>query len=78
MIAEEHNLLRKAAADPRGQLVIKRSHQGERPSDRGRLAALMSYGYLAWMGETRGPHAGEALTVWQITPAGRASAAFSA
>jgi carboxypeptidase C (cathepsin A) len=78
MTAEEYNLLREAAADPRGQIVIKRSHQGELPSDRGRLAALMSYGYLAWMGETRGPPTGETLTVWQITPAGRANAALSA
>jgi hypothetical protein len=78
MTAEDQGLLRKAAADPKGQIAIKHSRYGEAHSERDRLVALFRGGYLAWQGEIMGPHIGGTFSVWQITPAGRASAAFSA
>ena len=79
MTAEERNLLRKAAADPKGQIAIKHSRRhGERHPDRDRLVALFRGGYLARRGEIMGPHIGGTFTVWQITPAGRARADLSA
>jgi len=79
MTAEERNLLRKAAADPKGQIAIKHSRRhGERHPDRDRLVGLFRGGYLARQGEIMGPHIGGTFTVWQITPAGRARADLSA
>ena len=74
MTAEERTLLRKAAADPKGQIAIKHSRHGEGHPDRDRVVALFRRGYLAWLGETMAPQIGGTFTVWQITPAGRASA----
>ena len=78
MRAEERRLLLKAAADPKGKIAIKHSRSGEDHPDRDRLAALFRSGYLEWLGEIMGPHIGGTFTVWQITPAGRASADLSA
>lgn len=74
MTAEERTLLRKAAADPKGQIAIKHGRHGEELSNRDRLVALFKSGYLACQGEIMGPHIGGTFTVWQITPAGRALA----
>jgi len=78
MTGEDRYLLRKAAADPKGQIAIKHSRHGERHPDRDRLVGLFRGGYLARQGEIMGPHIGGTFTVWQITPAGRARADLSA
>ena len=74
MISEERTLLHKAAADPKGQIAIKRSRCGEWHADRGRLDVLARCGHLLPLGERTGPHLGGTFAVWQITPVGRALA----
>ncbi len=74
MTSEEQTLLRKAAADPYGQIALKRRRCGEWHADRDRLAALTSHGHLLSLGERMGPHLGGTFALWQITPAGRAIA----
>jgi hypothetical protein len=74
MTSEEQALLRKAAADPRGQIALKRRRCGEWHADRDRLAALTSHGHLLSLGKRMGPHLGGTFALWQITPAGRAIA----
>ena len=74
MTAEDQSLLRKAAADPKGQIAIKRTRRGAWHPDRDRLAALTSHGHLSCLGEIMGPHIGGTFAVWQITPVGRALA----
>ena len=74
MTFEERTLLHKAAADPNGQIAIKRSRRGVWHPDRDRLAALTRYGHLLSLGERMGPHLGGTFAVWQITSAGRAFA----
>ena len=73
MTSEERSLLRKAAADPKGQVAIKRAQQTWH-SDRERLDMLARCGHLLPLGERMGPHLGGTFAVWQITAAGRALA----
>src|SRR3954468_13252673 len=73
MTSEERSLLRKAAADPKGQVAIKRARQTWHP-DRERLDMLARCGHLLPLGERMGPHLGGTFAVWQITVAGRAVA----
>ena len=74
MTSEERTLLGKAAADPKGQIALKRNRCGAWPSERDRLAALTSYGHLSCLGEIMGPHLGGTFALWQITAVGRALA----
>ena len=71
MTTEDWMLLCKAAADPKGQIALKRSRCGAWHADRDRLAALASHGHLSGRGEVMGPHIGGTFTLWQITPLGR-------
>ena len=73
MTSEDRSLLRKAAADPKGQVAIKRAHRTWHP-DRDRLETLARCGHLLPLGERMGPHLGGTFAVWQITVAGRAVA----
>jgi len=73
MTSEERSLLRKAAADPKGQVAIKRAQQTWH-SDRERLDMLARCGHLLPLGERMGPHLGGTFALWQITAAGRAVA----
>ena len=72
MTSEDRSLLRKAAADPKGQVAIKRAQQTWH-LDRERLDMLARCGHLlpCWR---MGPHLGGTFAVWQITVAGRAAA----
>src|SRR3954468_276983 len=45
MTSEDRSLLRKAAADPKGQVAIKRTHPTWHP-DRDRLETLAGWGHL--------------------------------
>ncbi len=74
MTSEERTLLHKAAADPNGQIAIKRSGRGVWHPDRDRLATLTRHGPLLCLGERMGPHLGGTFALWQITPVGRALA----
>src|SRR5689334_15549517 len=74
MTAEDWTLLSKAAADPKGQIALKRSRCGGWPSERDRLAALASHGHLSGLGEIMGPQLGGTFALWRITPVGRALA----
>ena len=71
MTSEERSLLRKAVADPKGQIAIKRAQQTWHP-DRDRLDMLARGGHLLPLGERMGPHLGGTFALWQITAAGRA------
>ncbi len=44
MTSEEQNLLRKAVADPKGQIAIKRTRRGAWHPDRDRLDVLRPVG----------------------------------
>src|SRR5215212_6097511 len=57
MTSEERSLLRKAAADPKGQVAIKRAQQTWHP-DRDRLDTLARCGHQLPLGERMGPHLG--------------------
>ncbi len=72
MTNEEWALLRKAAADPKGQIAIKRAPDGAWHSDREYLQALADRGHVMALGESMGPHIGGTFAIWRITPAGRA------
>jgi hypothetical protein len=74
MTSEEQNLLRKAVADPKGQIAIKRTRRGAWHPDRDWLDRLARCGHLLPLGERMGPHLGGTFALWQITPAGRAIA----
>jgi len=74
MTSEEQNLLRKAVADPKGQIAIKRTRRGAWHPDRDWLDGLARGGHLLPLGERMGPHLGGTFALWQITPAGRAIA----
>ena len=74
MTSEEQCLLRKAAADPKGQIAIKRNHRGPWHPDWDQLDGLARCGHLLSLGEKMGPHLGGTFAVWQITSAGRALA----
>ena len=74
MTSDEQSLLHKAAADPKGQIAIKRSRRGPWHPDRDQLDGLARCGHLLSLGERMGPHLGGTFAVWQITPAGRALA----
>ena len=71
MTFEEQSLLRKAAADPNGQIAIKRTRRGAWHPDRDRLNGLARCGHLLPLGERMGPHLGGTFALWQITPVGR-------
>src|SRR3954466_14439942 len=71
MTSEDQTLLYKAAADPKGQIALKRSRCGEWHADRDQLDGLARCGHLLSLGERMGPHLGGTFAVWQITPAGR-------
>ena len=58
MTSEEQNLLRKAVADPKGQIAIKRTRRGAWHPDRDRLDGLARGGHLLPLGERMGPHLG--------------------
>ena len=73
MTSEERSLLRKAAADPKGQVALKRAYQTWHP-DRERLNMLARCGHLLPLAERMGPHLGGTFALWQITAAGRAVA----
>ncbi len=72
MTPEEWTLLRKAVADPKGEIALKRDPEGAWHPDRDHLQALASRGHLAVRGESMGPHIGGTFAVWRVTPAGRA------
>ena len=72
MTREELKLLRKAAADPRGQIALKRGLDGAWHRDRDRLQALADRGHVRALGESMGPHLGGTFALWRITPEGRA------
>ena len=74
MTSVERTLLYKAAADPNGQIAIKRSRCGAWHPDRDRLNVLARCGHLLSLGERMGPHLGGTFALWQITAAGRAIA----
>src|SRR3954464_1479456 len=74
MTSEDQTLLYKAAADPNGQIALKRSRCGEWHADRDRLDVLARCGHLLSLGERMGPHLGGTFALWQITPVGRALA----
>ena len=74
MTAEDQSLLRKAVADPKGQIAIKRTRRGAWHPDRDRLDGLARCGHLLSLGERMGPHLRGTFAVWQITPVGRALA----
>src|SRR3954463_11621460 len=74
MTSEKRTLLHKAAADPTGQIALKRSRCGAWHADRDRLNVLARCGHLLALGERMGPHLGGTYAVWQITPIGRALA----
>jgi hypothetical protein len=74
MTSEDRTLLYKAAADPNGQIALKRSRCGEWHADRDRLDVLARCGHLLSLGERMGPHLGGTFALWQITPVGRALA----
>jgi hypothetical protein len=74
MTSEEQNLLRKAVADPKGQIAIKRTRRGAWHPDRDRLDGLARGGHMLPLGERMGPHLGGTFALWQITAAGRAIA----
>src|SRR3954451_25469444 len=76
MTSEDQTLLYKAAADPNGQIALKRSRCGEWHADRDRLDVLARCGHLLSLGERMGPHLGGTFALWQITPVGRALAAM--
>jgi len=77
MTSEERNLLRKAVADPKGQIAIKRTRRGAWHPDRDRLDGLARGGHLLSLGERMGPHLGGTFALWQITAAGRAIAEWA-
>ena len=77
MTSEEQNLLRKAVADPKGQIAIKRTRRGAWHPDRDRLDVLARCGHLLPLGERMGPHLGGTFALWQITAAGRAIAEWA-
>src|SRR3954462_6665829 len=58
MTSEDQRLLYKAAADPNGQIALKRSRCGEWHADRDRLDVLARCGHLLSLGERMGPHLG--------------------
>ena len=72
MTKEELALLRKAAADPKGRIALKRDPDGAWHSDRTHFQALSDWGHVLALGESMGPHIGGTFAVWQITPQGRA------
>jgi hypothetical protein len=72
MTTEEFTLLRKAAADPKGQIALKRDPDGAWPSDRTSFQTLSDRGHVLALGESMGPHIGGTFAVWRITPQGRA------
>lgn len=72
MTNEEWTLLRKAAADPKGQIAVKRDANGAWPGDRSRIEALAEQGHMSPLGESMGPHIGGTFAVWRITSKGRA------
>ena len=72
MTKEEFALLRKAAADPKGQIALKRDPDGAWSSDRNYFQALSDRGHVLALGESMGPHIGGTFAVWRITPKGRA------
>ena len=72
MTSEELALLRKAAADPYGQISLKRSHTEGWQGDLDRLRQLATQGHVLSKGERMGPHIRGTFAIWQITPAGRA------
>ena len=77
MTKEEFALLRKAAADPKGQIALKRDPDGAWSSDRNYFQACLIGGMYwrsakAWVRESMGPHIGGTFAVWRITPQGRA------
>jgi hypothetical protein len=72
MTKEEWALLQKAAADPRGQIAVKRDPKGVWHSDLNHLRALADRGHVLALGESMGPHIGGTFAVWRITPEGRA------
>ena len=72
MTTEEFTLLRKAAADPKGQIALKRDPDGAWPSDRTSFQALSDRGHVLALGESMGPHIGGTFAHWRITPQGRA------
>ena len=74
MTSEEQNLLRKAVADPKGQIAIKQIRRGAWHPDRDWLDGLARCGHLLPLGERMGPHLGGTFALWQITAAGRAIA----
>ena len=72
MTKEEFALLRKAAADPKGQVALKRDPDGAWSCDRNYFQALSDRGHVLALGESMGPHIGGTFAVWRITPQGRA------
>ena len=58
MTTEEFTLLRKAAADPKGQIALKRDPDGAWPSNRTYFQALSDRGHVLALGESMGPHIG--------------------
>lgn len=72
MTKEEWAWLRKAAADPKGQIALKRAPDGAWPGDRNRIEALAEKGHVSPLGESMGPHIGGTFAVWRITLKGRA------
>ena len=72
MTSEELALLRKAAADPYGQISVKRNHNEGWRGDLDRLRQLATQGHVLSKGERMGPHIRWTFAIWQITPAGRA------
>ena len=52
MTHEEWVLLRKAAADPKGEIAVKRDPDGAWHPDRDRLQALAGRGHLEALGES--------------------------
>ena len=54
MTTEELALLHKAAADPRGQIAVKRNPNGSWHGDRDHLQALADRGHVMTLGESMG------------------------
>ena len=72
MTKEEFALLRKAAADPKGQVALKRDPDGAWPSNRTSFQALSDRGHVLALGVSMGPHIGGTFAICRITPQGRA------
>ena len=71
MAKEELALLRKVAADPKGQIALKRDPDRAWHNDRTYFQTLSNRGHVLALGESTAPHIGGTFALWQITPQGR-------